>query len=408
MSCAGPLRARRRCGCLLNRDPNVDNPIGDTPTRPRPAAWPAAAAARAGPAGQPSVTCIGPSSGPWPPTGPGRRWPRRRRPCGWCRSRCPASSRCPARAGDERSGSSAGRTSGRVVRELAGEPAVERLALGLLERRSCRSRCWRRAARRAAGANCGSSARSCVGESSCGTSGMPSSSGKMSRAVWPSGCVIACASLCGGPPPDRVAAGREPVGDRRLVPPYPWSARPCAGVRRRTPGRGAAWPADGGGSGGCMAIADEVQRIGAPVRRWARTQKREYTNGEARPLAGDLGAMGVYVGLVSAAAAAVRASGRELPERIPRRGRLPADRGHLPAGPPDRQGPGDRPDPGAVRPVRGRVRARRGRRGGAGARRREARRRRAAHLPVLPGPVGGDRVRVRLRQRARRPPGWRR
>src|SRR3954447_26343571 len=66
-----------------------------------------------------------------------------------------------------------------------------------------------------------------------------------------------------------------------------------------------------------MAIADGVQRIGAPVRRWARTQKREYTNGEARPLAGDLGAMGVYVGLVTTAAAAVRASGRELPERIP-------------------------------------------------------------------------------------------
>jgi hypothetical protein len=66
-----------------------------------------------------------------------------------------------------------------------------------------------------------------------------------------------------------------------------------------------------------MAIPDEVQRIGAPVRRWARTQKQEYTNGEPRPLAGDLGAMGVYVGLVSAAAAAVRASGRELPDRIP-------------------------------------------------------------------------------------------
>ena len=66
-----------------------------------------------------------------------------------------------------------------------------------------------------------------------------------------------------------------------------------------------------------MSLADEVQRIGAPVRRWARIQKREYTNGEPRPLAGDLGAMGVYVGLVSAAAAAVRASGRELPERIP-------------------------------------------------------------------------------------------
>jgi len=66
-----------------------------------------------------------------------------------------------------------------------------------------------------------------------------------------------------------------------------------------------------------MAIADEVQRIGAPVRRWARTQQREYTHGEPRPLGADLGAMGVYVGLVSAAAAAVRASGRELPERIP-------------------------------------------------------------------------------------------
>jgi Protein of unknown function (DUF1360) len=66
-----------------------------------------------------------------------------------------------------------------------------------------------------------------------------------------------------------------------------------------------------------MAFADQVQRFGAPVREWARTQKREYTNGEPRPLGGDLGAMGVYVGLVSAAAAAVRASGRELPERIP-------------------------------------------------------------------------------------------
>ena len=66
-----------------------------------------------------------------------------------------------------------------------------------------------------------------------------------------------------------------------------------------------------------MAIADQVQRIGAPVREWARLQKREYTNGEPRPLEGDLGAMGVYLGLVSAAAAAVRASGRELPERIP-------------------------------------------------------------------------------------------
>ena len=66
-----------------------------------------------------------------------------------------------------------------------------------------------------------------------------------------------------------------------------------------------------------MAIADEVQRIGDPVRRWARHQKREYSQGEPRPLGGDLGAMGVYLGLVSAGVAAVRASGRELPDRIP-------------------------------------------------------------------------------------------
>jgi hypothetical protein len=66
-----------------------------------------------------------------------------------------------------------------------------------------------------------------------------------------------------------------------------------------------------------MALADGVQRIGQPLRRWARVQEREYTNGEPRPLAGDLGAMGVYLGVVSAAAAAVRASGRQLPDRIP-------------------------------------------------------------------------------------------
>ncbi|MDK3257557.1 DUF1360 domain-containing protein [Blastococcus capsensis] len=66
-----------------------------------------------------------------------------------------------------------------------------------------------------------------------------------------------------------------------------------------------------------MAIADEVQRVGAPLFRWARVQKREYTNGEARPLGGSLGAMGVYSSLVAAGAVAVRASGRQLPERIP-------------------------------------------------------------------------------------------
>jgi hypothetical protein len=66
-----------------------------------------------------------------------------------------------------------------------------------------------------------------------------------------------------------------------------------------------------------MAIADEVQRFGRPVRRWARTQQEEYTQGEERPLAGDLGAMGVYAGLVAAGAAVVRARGRELPQRVP-------------------------------------------------------------------------------------------
>ena len=66
-----------------------------------------------------------------------------------------------------------------------------------------------------------------------------------------------------------------------------------------------------------MALGSGVQRIGAPVRRWALTQKREYARGEERPLGGDLGAMGVYAGLVAAGAAAVRASGREPPARIP-------------------------------------------------------------------------------------------
>jgi len=66
-----------------------------------------------------------------------------------------------------------------------------------------------------------------------------------------------------------------------------------------------------------MAITDEVQRLGDPVRRWARKQEREYTQGEPRPLAADLGAMGVYLGVVGAAATAIRVSGRELPTRIP-------------------------------------------------------------------------------------------
>jgi hypothetical protein len=66
-----------------------------------------------------------------------------------------------------------------------------------------------------------------------------------------------------------------------------------------------------------MAIGNDVQRAAAPLLKWARTQRREYSRDEPRPLAGDLGAMGVYMGLVAAGAAAVRASGRELPDRIP-------------------------------------------------------------------------------------------
>src|SRR4051794_18355995 len=66
-----------------------------------------------------------------------------------------------------------------------------------------------------------------------------------------------------------------------------------------------------------MAIRGDGQGTGAPVRRWARTQVQEYTQGEPRPLGADLGAMGVYASLVGAAAAAIRASGKDLPTRIP-------------------------------------------------------------------------------------------
>jgi hypothetical protein len=64
------------------------------------------------------------------------------------------------------------------------------------------------------------------------------------------------------------------------------------------------------GSGALMSIADEV-------RRWARTQKREYAQGEPRPLGGLLGAMSVYGAVVGAGAAAVRASRKQLPDRVP-------------------------------------------------------------------------------------------
>src|SRR3954451_17649500 len=66
-----------------------------------------------------------------------------------------------------------------------------------------------------------------------------------------------------------------------------------------------------------MAIADEVQRLPGAPRPGGARQEREYTQGADRPLAGDLGAMGVYLGAVTAGIAAVRASGRPLPDRIP-------------------------------------------------------------------------------------------
>jgi Protein of unknown function (DUF1360) len=66
-----------------------------------------------------------------------------------------------------------------------------------------------------------------------------------------------------------------------------------------------------------MAIPNEVSRIGRPVRHWVHRQRHAYAPGEDRPLGGLLGAMGVYGTVVTAGAAALRASGRELPTRIP-------------------------------------------------------------------------------------------
>lgn len=66
-----------------------------------------------------------------------------------------------------------------------------------------------------------------------------------------------------------------------------------------------------------MAIPDNVQRIGGPVRRWAQTQQRMYADGEPRPLAGLLGAMSIYLGVTATGAVAIRATGKELPARIP-------------------------------------------------------------------------------------------
>src|SRR5919205_2963942 len=151
------------------------------------------------------------------------------------------------------------------------------------------------------------------GESSCEMSGMPSSSGKTSRAVCPSGCVIVAP-----PSPARpCSAGRLPPRGARSAAGLPVAPGAMRTVLVLTRGARGACGRRSPGSRAHMSIGDGVQRIGEPVRRWARTQKQEYAQGSDRPLAGDLGAMGVYAGLVAAGAAAVRASGRELPTRVP-------------------------------------------------------------------------------------------
>ncbi|MEI4274066.1 DUF1360 domain-containing protein [Klenkia sp. LSe6-5] len=53
------------------------------------------------------------------------------------------------------------------------------------------------------------------------------------------------------------------------------------------------------------------------VGSWARSQQEQYAHGEQRPLGGLLAAMGVYGALTAAGAAALRVSGRPLPDRIP-------------------------------------------------------------------------------------------
>ena len=109
------------------------------------------------------------------------------------------------------------------------------------------------------------------------------------------------------PPRARVRAGpRGPLSDSRPTRPPGGHARCAVGHVRG--GRACA----GGGGVARSHVARRRGPRGGPASRSASTPTA--SNG---PLAGDLGAMGVYLGLVSAAAAAVRASGRELPERIP-------------------------------------------------------------------------------------------
>ena len=130
-----------------------------------------------------------------------------------------------------------------------------------------------------------------------------------SRAVWPSGWVMG-ASLFGAAR-RRSGRGGRSRGFRRRTPALPGARAghaPVCGAARPAPvGFGA-----GRGSAAGMAIADEVQRLSRPGAGGPAHQEREYTNGAERPLAGDLGAMGVYLGLVSAAGRG-GASGRNCP-----------------------------------------------------------------------------------------------
>src|SRR3954447_19367553 len=253
------------------------------------------------------------SSGPSPATGasakastssPVRLVPESlRRSVSWSWSSC-------AKA---RSGSSAGRTSGassgssRFSRPDSDSPSDCSNAV------VPKSTVWWLSRSPGSGANSGSSDRCMVGKSSWETSGMPLSSGKTSRAVWPSGAGTPVVSWV--PVRPRSSSGNsasfwaEWTAPRLLVPgsvmspPYPPTPLSCGSDLT-------ACPAGPPGSGLRMAITEEL-------RRWARSQQRRYAHGEPRPLGGLLGAMGVYAAVVAAGAAAVRVSGRRLPDRIP-------------------------------------------------------------------------------------------
>ena len=199
----------------------------------------------------------------------------------------------------------------------------------------CRSRRWRRAVRRAAGRTRGSSARSHGGGVVLARPrGCPRPPGRCRGRSGPRAASCG-ASFCAGPRRRAPACVRRSrSADRRRTPALPVDpaghAR-CARAARRVPqgmrrttagvarchGARRRGPADRcpGPPVGPHPEAGVHQRRGTPARR------RPRRDGRLR-------------GLVSAAAAAVRASGRELPERIPLGDAAAADRRHLPAGPP--------------------------------------------------------------------------